>query len=64
MRKAEKRLAHIGEFEVHCSICGAELGFFGKGTKGEDVRCFRCKRNLSFMVKDGETIVRCKQDKN
>lgn len=63
MRKAEKRAAHAGQFEVHCSICGAELGFFEKGAKGEDVRCFRCKRNLSFIVQDGVTIVQCKHAK-
>lgn len=64
MKKAEKRTVHAGQYEVHCSICGAELGFFDKGAKGEDIRCSRCKRNLSFMVQDGVTIVRCKQVKS
>ena len=50
-------------YEVHCTICGARLGFYAKGSQGNGIPCNKCKRNLSFIVQDGETIVRCKQEK-
>ena len=63
MKKAKTREFYAGKYEVHCSICGAQLGFFDKGDGGDGLTCTRCKRNLSFTVRDGETIVRCKQDR-
>lgn len=53
----------VGQYEVHCTVCGARLGFYAKGTQGNGVPCIRCKRDLSFMVRDGETIVCCKQER-
>lgn len=51
----------MGQYEVHCVVCGAQLGFFEKGAKGECVPCSRCKRKLSFVVRDGHTVVKCMQ---
>ena len=63
MNKAKMREKYAGQYEVHCVVCGAQIGFFNKGEAGEGLTCGRCKRPLSFIVQDGVTVVRCQQQK-
>ena len=64
MKKAEIRKQYEDQFEVHCVVCGARIGFFGKGDTGNGIPCSRCKRLFSFRVQDGITTVWCQQQKN
>ena len=63
-KKAMARVVYAGQYEVHCVVCGKQLGFYEKGFKGSGLTCSWCKRDLSFIVQDEETIVRCKHKKS
>lgn len=64
MKKAMAREIYANQYEVHCAVCGKQVGFFDKGYKGNGVTCAWCKRNLSFAVREDETIVWCKHNKH
>lgn len=63
MKNAKFEGLPADQYEVHCTVCGARLGFYNKGSLGNMVPCCRCKSNLSFMVLDGEMIVRSRKEK-
>lgn len=53
----------VDQCEVHCTACGAQMGFFPRGVS-RGVPCSRCKRKMSFEVLEKEVFVKCNRDKN